>query len=275
MYWTVFLATVITAVNGVYGFDCSSKELQAYNLNAIKGVLSADVVRNTPPSTATTKWYVGVCQNLDSEPACSKNLDVCGITTVDTGDAKFISEKIEVSSNIEKTYTPFDNEDVEGLKGKKSGIAVAYKGVNWGDSIVDAEIQFVCGAANEKEFSVAGWDGKKFVGRVVTDGACAKGVKPPKKPSGNDGKGNSPQDDRGESWGWFTWIFIFMVLFLSIYIIGGAWFQYNKGNAIDFSSALKEVLENFVDLLRGLPVFIKEIIEKITGNPSRGEYSAV
>ena len=66
-----------------------------------------------------------------------------------------------------------------------------------------------------------------------------------------------------------------MVLFLSIYIIGGAWFQYNKGNAIDFQSALREVLENFVDLLRGLPAFVKEVVEKVTGNSNRGEYSAV
>ena len=50
---------------------------------------------------------------------------------------------------------------------------------------------------------------------------------------------------------------------LSIYIIGGAWFQYNKGNAIDFQSALKEVVENFIELLKGLPSFGKEIIENL------------
>ena len=53
------------------------------------------------------------------------------------------------------------------------------------------------------------------------------------------------------------------MLFLSIYIIGGAWFQYNKGNAIDFQSALKEVVENFIELLKGLPSFGKEIIENL------------
>ncbi len=63
-----------------------------------------------------------------------------------------------------------------------------------------------------------------------------------------------------------------MVLFLSIYI-GGAWFQYNKGNAIDFQSALRVALENFVDLVRGLPLFMRN--HRKGHWQQSGEYSAV
>lgn len=262
MYWTVPLTLALLLVP-VWSFDCSAKELQEYNFKQIKGVLSAEEKKNTPPSTTTTKWHVGICENLDSVAECSKNLDVCGVQTISVDGKDYILQKIEINSNIQKKYTPFEETNEKTGK-KESGVVVSYTGVNWGDQLVDADIRMVCGDS-QPELAVDEWTGSRLTARVVSKAACARGAKAPKPPA----------EDHGELWGWFTWIFIFMVLFLSIYIIGGAWFQYNKGNAIDFLLALREVLENFLDLVKGLPVFIKEIIEKFTGNPSRGEYSAV
>lgn len=142
-------------------------------------------------------------------------------------------------------------------------------------------MRFVCASSSDKDkdldkFQLHQWDDKRLKVSVKTKAACITDKKDKKKPDNKkDNKKGNDKDDNGESWGWFTWIFIFLVLFLSIYIVGGAWFQYSKGNAIDFQSALREVLENFVSLLKGLPSFVREIIEKFTGNSNRGEYSAV
>lgn len=252
--------------------DCSAKELDRYNFKAIKGTYTALVTKNTPPSKAQLTWTVGICENVE-EADCPQNLDICGKTRIQVDEKDVLAEVIGFSANLQKEYTPFSN---QGEK-KESGIKVLYKGQNWGDGLVDGYVLFICPASNEKEADLnvlqfKKWDGKVFEAEFRTKSACVDNKTAPKKPAGNPGE--NPEDN-GESWGWFTWIFIFMVLFLSIYIIGGAWFQYNKGNAIDFLLALREVLENFVDLVKGLPAFVREIVERFTGNSNRGEYSAV
>lgn len=244
--------------------DCLAKELAPYNFGAIKGTYTDTHTKNTPPSTSVMSWSIGVCQNLDSLEDCPRNSVLCGTTRVKVDNKDLLTEAIGFNSNIKPEYTPFSGDD----SSNEAGIEVAYKGVNWGDLLVDGTVRFICatkGDKDENKLKILKWTGLAFEGEFRTPAACALGSH--KKP-------DSPGDN-AESWGWFTWIFIFLVLFLSIYIIGGAWFQYNKGNLIDFLSALKEVLENFIDILKGLPLFVKEIVEKITGNSNRGEYSAV
>lgn len=262
LWATGFLAGAATA------FDCSSKELSGYNFEAIKGVHKVEVVKNTPPSITTSDWYVGICQNVADVKECPANSDICGITQIKVDDKTITSEIFGVNANFEKE-----------IKVDDSTIKFHYSNVNWGDNLVDVQLFFICSEdkndANYNKLQLLQWNGESVILKMATNGACTKD----KDNKGNKGNSDSDKkkfsDDSGESWGWFTWIFIFMVLFLSIYIIGGAWFQYNKGNSIDFQSALREVLENFVDLLRGLPSFIREIMEKFTGNSHRGEYSAV
>lgn len=263
-----FQAAVTAAIlASVAAFDCSAKDLEKYDFSSISGVYTAKATKDTPPLKLVISWSVGVCQNLDLLADCPKNSGLCGTTRVQLEGNEFLTEVIGFNSNLQTKYEPFSDEG----DAKENGIRVVYSGVNWGDNLVDAYIKFKCVKAGDKdgELTLQSWDGKTFKGEMRTPAACASD-KPNKKPP----KEKNP-DETGESWGWFTWIFIFMVLFLSIYIIGGAWFQYNKGNAIDFQTALREVLENFVDLLRGLPGFFKEIVEKVTGNSNRGEYSAV
>lgn len=260
-------ALTATLLASAAALDCSAKELAKYNFDSIKGVYTAKLNKDTPPLKLVLSWSVGICQNLDELSDCPKNSGLCGTTHVQVDGKDLLTEVIGFNSNLQTKYEPFSEEGDD----KENGIRVSYKDVNWGENLVDATIKFTCakGGDNEGQLVLKKWDGKTFEGELRTPAACASdksNKKPPKEKS---------PDDTGESWGWFTWIFIFMVLFLSIYIIGGAWFQYNKGNAIDFQTALREVLENFVDLLRGLPAFFKEIVEKVTGNSNRGEYSAV
>lgn len=259
-----FLQTVaaLLLAGATTAFDCSAKQLEAYDFKSIEGVYTAQTTHDTPPSKTQLTWSIGVCKNVDSIDQCPKNSDVCGLTRIEADGQTLLAEIVGFNSNLQKTYIPFENDGANS----ESGVTIEYKGANWGTNLVDAKIRFVCDASGDNKLTILQWDGKVFMGEFRSSAACAKGKG--KKP-------DSPKSADGESWGWFTWIFIFMVLFLSIYIIGGAWFQYNRGNLIDFASALREVLENFVDLLRGLPAFIREIVEKISGNSSRGEYSAV
>ncbi|EGW32724.1 autophagy-related protein 27 [Spathaspora passalidarum NRRL Y-27907] len=262
-----------TLVATCAGIDCSVKELKPYNFESIKGVHTLTTLKNTPPSQTNITWNIGICEPINSIEDCPKNSDLCGITSIilsDNKDKPIISEIVSFNANLQKTYKPFSKDDKDS---DSDGIIISYSGVNWGDSLVDAELKFICDKkAEDDKFKLDKWDGTKLKLTMSTKAACITNDKDKKKNKPDD---NKKKPDNGESWGWFTWIFIFLVLFLSIYIVGGAWFQYNKGNAIDFQSALKEVLENFIDLLRGLPGFCREIIERFTGNRSRGDYSAV
>lgn len=243
-----------------YAFDCSAKELRRFKVDSLKGIYLASNTKETPPSTSTIEWHIGICQDIGKVEGCSADADICGKVTMENNGQKMLTEVFEFKTK------DFSGISLQGDRGSE-GFTAEYNEVEWSDQLINAHLIFQC--VNEKdaerEFRTL-WNGKWLSATIKTDKACPDFYNRPI----NDG-----DDEEGESWGWFTWIFIFIVLFLSIYIIGGAWFQYNKGNAIDFQSALKEVLENFIDLLRGLPAFVREIIEKFTRNNNRGEYSAV
>lgn len=257
--------------------DCSVKELADFDFESIKGTHSVTLLRDTPPTQTNYTWYIGICEPIsDSIEDCPKNSDICGITKInvkkDSSKGSIVSQIVGISSNLEKSYKVTGKEND---KDEDRRVLILYKGANWGNNLVDAELEFVCPDKKDKDdigkLSLVNWNENKVQLSMKTHAVCALSGKH-KQP--DDKNGNKDEED-GESWGWFTWIFIFLVLFLSIYIIGGAWFQYSRGNSIDFQSALKEVLENFISLVKGLPAFTKEIIEKFTGNSNRGEYSAV
>ena len=268
------ISLLVTSVMLTSAIDCSVKELQPYNLESIKGTHSFSTIKSTPPTKTNITWSFGICESISSDKKsdlqkCPANSDVCGITSIlRDNEEPVISEIIGINSNFQKQYEPLGNNGDGGIK-------VTYSGANWGDYVVDVEISFVCDQSIKEthKFVLDSWNGDVLKVSMRSKAACITSDSDKKK---NNDKNSDKKKDNGESWGWFTWIFIFLVLFLSIYIIGGAWFQYNKGNAIDFQSALKEVLENFFTLLQGLPGFIREILEKFVGRGNnRGDYSAV
>ncbi len=256
---SMIFTTLLAFITAVSAIDCSANELKPYNLESIKGIYSFSTLKNTPPSTTNLTWNVGICEPVNNIQDCPQDSDICGVTTIQLKDAKpIVSEVIPFSGTLQKKYETSDN-----------GVKVIYNGAHWGDALVNAELNFICDKeSTDKSLTLEQWDGTNLKLSMKNKAACITSDEDKKK-------NEKPKPDGGESWGWFTWIFIFLVLFLSIYIVGGAWFQYNKGNAIDFQSALKEVVENFIELLKGLPSFSKEIIEKFTGRSNRGEYSAV
>ncbi|CAK7893165.1 autophagy-related protein 27 [[Candida] anglica] len=265
-----FLALLAKSVLAV---DCSASELSRYNIEQLKGIHSIVEEKETPPTKTKTTWYVGVCEPAKDEATkkCPADSEICGITEVLINDKYTLTQVISFDSKLTKNY--------ETISDAKGGVRVVYKDATWGPEKLEAKLTFTCPSEDSSDdkdvFKVKNWDGKSLVIEVISNAGCIKDKENDSKKGDGDKKGNDGKEDKGESWGWFTWIFIFMVLFLSIYIIGGAWFQYHKSNAIDFQSALREVLENFIELLSGLPNFIKEIVEKVTGNSNRGGYSAV
>lgn len=271
----VNLSSLILAsfVSSVIAIDCSVPELSKYNLQLLKGTQRVTIEEETPPTKTKTTWSFAVCDEIKDVP-CESNSDICGATEVEIDGKYQITQLIPFQNLLTKVYTPLANE--------REGIQIEFKDAKWGSKQLSAKVSFVCPSDEDSEsldqFKVKSFNNNELVVEVLSKAGCvrAEGDKDNDNNNNKDDKKDPPKkDDKGESWGWFTWIFIFLVLFLSIYIIGGAWFQYHKSNSIDFQSALREVLENFVDLLRGLPQFIKEIVEKVTGNNTRGEYSAV
>lgn len=266
----VSILTIFYLLSFIIAFDCSAPELDRYDFKSIKGNHQVSISKDTPPSKTETVWNIGICAPISDVSEC-KDADLCGVTHVEVDGTKYLTQVIKPKADADKvTIKTIKN---SGEDNSESGVLVSFDKFSWGDATIEADLKFICPSDSEKEpvdkFTVSSWNEKKLELKMITKAACAHKKlekKPEKKPTSNES---------GESWGWFTWIFIFFVLFLSIYIIGGAWFQYNKGNSIDFQTALKEVVENFIEVLKGLPIFIREIIEKFTGNSNRGEYSAV
>lgn len=268
------LLAVVWVLSAAMAFKCDADELSRYDFGKIKGDYSVSVSKETPPSNTETTWNIGICDTIKSVEEC-KGAELCGLTKITLDLKTYVTEVIKLDASKAKVnYKPMKDDESGGKSKGSKGIIMTYDDFKWGDQSITAELKFECPSkSNEDEdedkLVLDKWQDQTLKLRMKTKSACIS-KKDGKKPSKHD---NS--DNTGESWGWFTWIFIFFVLFLSIYIIGGAWFQYNKGNSIDFQTALKEVIENFIDVVKGLPIFVKEIIEKFTGNSNRGEYSAV
>lgn len=240
-------------ISYVSSIDWKTKELKLYDFSSQSLVFKATHYSSSPaPHTET--WFFGLNSSIqDAKSECAQGADACGIFVYEDKDSNRKVQAISIGPDYDEIlYQP-----------NRDGIVITQS-----KDQKSMKIRFVCFHGDDESFEVDDWNPKSFTATIHTKGACLALRDIP--------EGKSPAGLPRELWGWFTWIFIFLVLFSSIYIIGGAWFQYNKGNAIDFSTALKEVAENGLDILKGMPAFIREIIEKVTSSRSnRGEYSAV
>jgi len=122
------------AISVASAFDCSAKELAQYDFQSIKGEYSDQITKNTPPSKAVLTWGIGVCQSIEKQSDCPPNSDICGTTRIQVEDKDVLSEVISFNSNLQKQYLPFGDDGKE----QESGINITYKGVNWGDLLVDS-----------------------------------------------------------------------------------------------------------------------------------------
>lgn len=235
--------------------DWSAKELEPYDIASANGIFKGTAFDyGDHDNSRIEHWYLGLNQTLgDDIQGCKPGLELCGVFSNNQKPGLENDEPVSFGPDYDSVkYRP--NHDGVSIisKSKRQTIEITLSCFEGDDYILQAYNY-----------------GRNYNIHLISRGGCLKESWKGKDPY-------KPLHDLREHWGWFTWIFIFLVLFSSIYIVGGAWFQYSKGNAIDFKSALKEVIQNGLDLLRGMPSFISEIIEKITRrSQSRGEYSAL
>lgn len=207
---------------------------------------------------------------------------VCGVQYVKPQDKDWIlTGIIPVSGDLNgkqtgATITHLKPESDDG----KDGLRIHMKGGSWGDlGDLDALVDFLCVKDTKDEaLEFLSWDLHTLKLQWKTTHACVQGDKPadppketPKEPqNGDKDKGGSDVSSAG--WGWFTWMFIIVVLGLAVYIIGSAWVNYDRYGHIGLDS-------NHAEFLREIPFLAKDFARKVagtfSGGSNRGGYSAV
>lgn len=255
------LLVIAAAVSTTSALECSKDDvLSKYRLSDIP-LVSTSKLDDTPPSKTNTTWYFNLCQAEGELPAdCPKNSQICGVQTVLlAGEDPIVSQVISWGQGLSYTV----ENDTE------SGFVVKMGETNWGSNTVDSTLKFNC--AKDDDLSVE-WDTKALSLSWNTPFACLKDSKkpPPEKPKDGE-KNKEPADD---SWGWFTWLFIILVLAFGVYIIMGAWLTFTRSPA-DFSDAVHDFVDTLKSLAQGVPSFVSEIFGRAVGRGDRGGYSAV
>ncbi|CCH42970.1 Autophagy-related protein [Wickerhamomyces ciferrii] len=247
---------------GVTALDCSSDQLSSYRLkDSLTSISSHSIISDTPPSKTNTTWYLNLCnQNTEQfQEDCPKNSQICGITTVLLpGESPIKTQVVSIPNNLNSKI----------LSSNDSDILINLDDSNWGSNTIKTELNFHC--AEQEDIKIQ-WDLEKLIIDYISPSSCLKDNKsipePPKDGKDKDGDKEKKKDD---SWGWFTWLFIILVIGFGGYIIFGAWVAASKSPA-DFQDAMHD----FLEALKSLPGFIKEIFAKVFGNENRGGYSAV
>lgn len=249
-----------------------------YDLSAISGPKTVSYTIDTPPSKRRMDFVLDPCESLKQDkkvPAdeqCPDNTIICGLGYVQLPKASdfVISEVMPFGNGPAPQY-----QALPGGSEAEEGLLTSYKNP-WGSENVEIELRYVC---SEKE------EGPKVDNDMLglgfyaitwkTPAACASDGSKPKQPVKEDPK--DPKDpkepkDESASWGWFTWMFIIIVLGIAVYIIGNAWINYDR-----YGNAGVDLLPHS-DSLRDVPFLVRDLVQKIVGTftgSSRTGYSAV
>lgn len=259
----VKLVVFIVSVVCVGALDCSKDGLENYKFKDVFTVVAArSQIYDTPPSNTNFTWFFNLCGQSDQLPAeCAKNSQICGIQQVSLpGKEPIITEIISFGNGLNYKVSSLNDTDVEIQLDESS----------WGTNSINANLNFHCGAEVDGGIHFS-WDDSNglFTLHWNTPGACLKTNKevPTDPPSDDKPKDGKEKDD---SWGWFTWLFIILVLVFGSYIVLTSWISSSRTPA-DFNDAVHD----FIDTLKSLPALAGEIFQKIVGTSDRGGYSAV
>ncbi|ODV90830.1 hypothetical protein CANCADRAFT_111500 [Tortispora caseinolytica NRRL Y-17796] len=272
----LYLATLTTA-----SFHCDVVvDGIKFDLTPLKGPHSISVSEVLPPSVRNLTWTIDPCgplQKSSDVPAsdqCPSGTQVCGIETITIGDSKFVSQIIPVAGDIGGSTV---DAGLSVLEGDPGGLRVVLHGGRWGEKRdLQAEIDFICSEEKDSPITLKGWDSTTLSLSWKTPYACASKDRPSK--GGDDKSGDKPPqhsrpDKSGDSWGWFTWLFIILVLAFAAYIIVGSWVNYSR-----YGSTGVDMIPHS-DTFRDIPYLVKDFASKISStlssSGSRGGYSAV
>ncbi|KAA8916548.1 hypothetical protein TRICI_001302 [Trichomonascus ciferrii] len=263
-----------------------------YDLRALDGIHLVSERQETPPSTTNSTWYINPCGRLDEskipkEEQCPAGTQICGVKRVHLEKVDMITEVIPVCGDLNGNQ---GGAKVSKLKDDKEGLQVEMLGGQWGgNKDLGAKIDFICDK-NEKSkdnIKFVGWDGKQLSLEWKTDVACKRDNKDKDGDKGKDGdkkkepeKDKKPEDDKdddkksdsGSSWGFFTWLFVLIVLAAAGYVIASAWINYNRYGLTGMDMLPQS------DTVRDLPFLIRDFTRKIINTfagGNRGGYSAV
>ncbi|KAG5354836.1 Autophagy-related protein 27 [Yarrowia sp. B02] len=242
-----------------------------YDLSAISGPHTVSSSLDTPPSQRRLDFVLDPCDSLKEDrkkgrdEQCPENTIVCGLGYIKLPNAKDfeLAEVMPFGSGSGPQYQPAREGD---------GLYTSY-GNPWGSEKLEIEVNYVC--ADKEEGPKLDPAGLNFYSITwKTPAACETSSKKPEDPKKPDEKPDpkKPETDPSNSWGWFTWLFIIIVLGVAVYIIGNAWINYDR-----YGNAGVDLLPH-ADSLRDVPYLIRDLIQKIVGTftgSSRTGYSAV
>lgn len=263
----------LLAVPFVHGLECSKHDiLKKYG--DFKLGTSGATERDTPPSKTTERWWINPCEEskLDAPAGCEKTDMLCGITEVTLPDEKdkIVTQIIDFSKSIDYEVEETSESLIFKLKNTK-----------WGTNTISASIEFVCDKnLKANEIVKNTWANQEIQISVKGPSGCltdTDGDKNPdnggKKPDNGDDNANKPSKS-GTSW--FTWLFLYAIMFTLIYL---AIISYTTTRGGSFQDFREEFIERSTQLVFSLPTFLNEVIAKVLGRGEsslqRGGYSAV
>ncbi|ODQ65409.1 hypothetical protein NADFUDRAFT_52003 [Nadsonia fulvescens var. elongata DSM 6958] len=296
---SLLISSLLLATQAYASFDCKIIEVDGakFDLSALAGTHSVNVIQDTPPSMTTMTWTINPCGalerngNIPDNKQCPHGTYACGIQQVNVPgmDDPILTEIIPVAGEL--TVQDGDNADKtkvtelsptferlrNGADKNKEGVLVKLNGGQWGssNSSLSTVIEYLCPRNDEEKeqgLTYIDWDTKILRLSYWTTHACenAFGEKPK-----DDDKNAPAKDDpstKDHSWGWFTWFFILFVLGFAIYAIGGAWASYNRYGTTPMNN-----LPNH-EIIRDIPYIVRDFFSKVLGTingSNRGGYSAV
>lgn len=260
---------ILISLNNAFALDISKAPFNAFpEIKSLAGLHNLSIIQDTPPSTQTTNWWILLTR--DSKDAgkighsCPDDSTLCGETliTVDN-DKEILTQLFSVNEK-----------DASIIGNVNDGINVTWTGAKWGEHLIDVTLLMKCSTESSSSSDSIEWVGEtvglfgpKIDLRWYNTVFCANG-------SPGNGDDDNDQVKSGSGLGWFTSLFLISFVIFAGYLVGQAWFNTSTmGSSSDFLNELTDVV---VDNLARIPMFVGEVISKITGGGSnRGGYSAV
>lgn len=272
----LYLASTLLTTHAI---KCANHEI-LQNYNIIDYSTTGEIDKNTPPSKTIESWWLNICEenkdNFKPSNECDKNDLLCGITQVSLPDEKNLltTQIIEFSNRLALEIDSNDDEQT---------LFITIKSNKWGSFNIDANIEWKCdNNLKSDEIVDSVWYDNEISLSVKGPSACLKdgGNKNNKPKNGDDNKSNDDNKNNKDSksaggLSWFTWLFIYALLFTFFYLVITSYMNTSGGNLDDFRH---EFVERSTQLFVSLPGFCKEVVAKIFGSRStseRGGYSAV
>jgi hypothetical protein len=255
------VAGAVMLAHSASAINCNADQLDKYRFKEVfTAITASSQLHDTPPSQTNVTWYFNLCDQVEElTPECPKHAQICGVQEVLLpGQDPIKTQVISFGNGLNYKVTSANDSDV----------VIDLDETSWGTNSINAVLNLHCAAESDPDAGIK-VDWNDIAGDFTlfwnTPAACLKSNKevpvPPKD-------GDSKKTD--ESWGWFTWLFIIIVLVVGSYIVVTAWISSSRTPA-DFQDAAHDFLET----LKSLPALAVEVFKKIVGSGERGGYSAV